>query len=301
MSIAEPKAPPIEYPSGDGQPMAETWLHVQAIMLLHQALEDFFRARPDVFIASDNWGQTVALKVLKESAESDPLAIMLIRREARAGLAVSHPHLVRLLDSYVARSPYFIVMEFVAGESAKRRLLNHGPLPVAVVLGIARQIAEGLAALHRAGLIHGDVKPTNVILPSPGKAKLVDLGFTHHPGELKPWVDKKHVIGTANYIAPEMAMLPPDDTPAADLFSLGVMLYEVLTGKLPYPGRSTVEVVRNRRKCKPAVLPAGNWPFGVSELITRLTDPNNTHRPTSRQLVSEITALQIAALGRRAA
>ena len=191
-------------------------------------------------------------------------------------------------------------MEYLAGESARQRLRNGGPLPVSVVLGMARQIAEGLASLHRAGFIHGDVKPTNVILPRPGRATLIDLGFSRRPGELSPWADRGHVIGTANYLAPELAKLPPDDTPAADLFSLGVMLYELLTGTLPYPGQSTTEVIRLRRDCRPALLPSGDRSQIMSRVIARLTDPKGNQRPTARQLVGEFAAMQIAEFGRKA-
>lgn len=254
----------------------------------------------DVYRATDHRGRTVAVKVLKSKCENDPLAVMLIRREARAGLAISHQHLVQFHDSHVARPPYFVVMENLIGETTKERFLKHNAFPVSLVLGIARQVAEGLSVLHRAGFIHGDVKPANVFLTSPGKAKLIDLGFTHKPGELKPWAEKGHVIGTANYLAPEIAVLPPEDDYASDLFSLGVMIFELLTGRLPYPGRSTGEVVRKRRTCEPAQLPAGIWPKGLSELILRLTNPKPNLRPSAKQIISELAAYQIAALGRKA-
>ncbi|MFO0936247.1 MAG: serine/threonine-protein kinase [Gemmataceae bacterium] len=255
----------------------------------------------DVYVATDSRGQTVAVKCLKESSSCDARSVMLIRREARAGFAVRHDHLVRLFDSHVAQKPYFLTMEYIPGESVKKRLLETGAYSLPIALGIVRQVAEALTALHRDGLIHGDVKPANVLLPMPGRAKLIDLGFCHSSGELQPWIEKGHVIGTANYLAPEMAKLPPHDSTAADMFSLGVMLYEMLTGELPYPGQSIQDVVRERRKCQPAQLPADAGPETVARLVARMTDPNFESRPPAHTLVAELISLQIATLGRRAA
>lgn len=254
----------------------------------------------DVVLATDGRGTTVAAKVLKAESEADPFAVTLFRREAEAGRAVSHPHLVRVLDAHVDSSPYVLTMTHVGGRPAKSRLLAEGPQPVTIALGVARQLAEALAELHGHGFIHGDVKTANVLLPSPGRAVLIDLGFAHKPGELKPWSERGHVVGTANYIAPELTVLPPTDTVAADLFSLGVSLYELLTGTLPYPGRSTAEVVKHRRTCDAAVLPK-SFPRDVRSVVTKLTDPDPTKRPSAKSLVGELAALQIATLGRKAA
>jgi serine/threonine protein kinase len=254
----------------------------------------------DVVLATDGRGVTVAAKVLKAESEDDPFAVALFRREAEAGRLVRHPHLVRVLDAHVDSPPYVLTMAFVGGKPAKSRLLAEGPQPLTLALGIARQMAEALAALHGHGLIHGDVKTANVLLPAPGKAVLIDLGFAHRPGDLKPWSDRGHVVGTANYLAPELAVLPPTDTTAADVFSLGVSLYELLTGTLPYPGRSTAEVVKHRRDCDAANLPM-SFSRDVRMVVTKMTDPDPTRRPTAKALVGELAGLQIATLGRRAA
>ena len=253
----------------------------------------------NVFLATDGHGQTVAVKVLKSKAEQNVLAVELIRREALAGMALAHSQVVRVVDTHVARSPYFVVMEYVPGNTAKEHLLQHGTFTVSATLGIIRQVAEGLSCLHRAGFIHGDVKPSNIMLPGPGKAMLIDLGFAHRPGDLKPWADRGHVIGTANYLAPELATLPPDDTEVADLFSLGVTFFEMLTGTLPYPGRSTAEVIKKRLNCRSAQLPFSHKP-AIRRLIESLTNPSANHRLNARQLVRELAGLQIAEMKRAA-
>src|SRR5436309_973663 len=138
----------------------------------------------EVFSARDCAAdEACAVKVLRPQWHDQPTAIKLLQREARAGLAVQHPHLVRLRYTHVTRAPYFLVMELLPGESLRRRLRRDYRLDVPTSLWIARQTAEALAALHKAGFLHGDVKPDNIRLVSDGTAILIDLGFAHRPGE----------------------------------------------------------------------------------------------------------------------
>src|SRR5262245_50446226 len=114
-----------------------------------------------------------AVKVLRDEWQSQSTAVKLLQREARAGLAVSHPHLVRLRHAHVTRPPYFLVMDLLSGESLRRRLRRDYRLDAPTALWITRQAAEALAALHRAGFLHGDVKPDNIRLTDPGTAILI--------------------------------------------------------------------------------------------------------------------------------
>src|SRR5438132_7801113 len=191
-------------------------------------LTSVFSARE---LASD---RNCAVKAIREDWEDQSTAIKLLQREARAGLAVRHPHLVRLWHAHVTRPPYFLVMELLPGESLRRRLRRDYRLDLATSLWIVRQTAEALAALHRAGFLHGDVKPENIRLVSDGTASLIDLGFAHRPGENRLFFQKGYVMGTANYLAPELCDREPSDDPRSDLFSLGVTFFELLTGQLPY-------------------------------------------------------------------
>jgi serine/threonine protein kinase len=253
----------------------------------------------DVYSAEPAGGGLVAVKVLRPDCD-DPAAVTLIRREARAGLAVRHRHLVPVLDAFTSGPPHFLVMELLPGRSAKRRVEDRGKLALAAALAVGRQIAEALAALHAAGYVHGDVKTDNVRLVSPGRAVLVDLGFAHRPGDLVAWAETGHMMGTPNYLAPELCVRPPDDTPAADVFGLGVTLYELVTGRLPYTTGAVRDVIRRRRTDGPVTFDRGDAPPGLGELLAVRTAPDPGDRPRAKQLVQKLTALQILALRKRA-
>src|SRR5262249_7588348 len=136
--------------------------------------------------------------------------------------------------AHVTRPPYFLVMDLLPGESMRRRLRRDYRLEPATALWITRQVAQALAALHHAGFVHGDVKPDNVRILTEGNAMLLDLGFAHRPGENAPLLEQGFVLGTVNYLAPELTGPRPTDNQASDLFSLGVTLFEMLTGQLPF-------------------------------------------------------------------
>lgn len=257
----------------------------------------------DVYAAEPvGGGDPVAIKVLRPDRQDDADAITLIRREARAGLSVRHRHLVSVFDAFTSAPPYFFLMELLPGRSAKRRVEDRGRLPLAVALAVGRQVAEALAALHAAGFIHGDVKTDNVRLVSASRAVLVDLGFAHRPGDLVTWAESGHMMGTPNYMAPELCWRPPTDTAAADVFGLGVTLFELMTGRLPYPTGPVREVIRRRRSDGAVELSQvdGDWPVGLPELLIMLTMPEPSDRPRAKQVVQKLIALQILAMRKRA-
>ena len=245
--------------------------------------------------------QPCAVKVLRPDWDGHPVAVKLLQREARACLAVQHPHLVPLLDAHVLSPPYYLVMELLSGESLRRRLRRDYALAVPTALWIARQTAEGLAALHRKGFVHGDVKPDNVRLTADGRAVLLDLGFAHRPGENASFLEQGYILGTVNYLAPELCGPDPVDDPRADLFSLGVMLFELLTGRLPYPEGGAAETMRRHRFDEPDRLPMVGLPRGLAELMDRLLAPEPALRPRADVVVQELIGYEIASLGRRAA
>ncbi len=241
-----------------------------------------------------------AIKLLREDWEDPSTAIKLLQREARAGLTIRHPRLVRLIDAHVTRPPYFLVMELVAGESLKRRLQRDYRLEWPMAIWVSRQTAEALAAVHRAGFVHGDVKPDNVRLVGDGTATLIDLGFAHRPGENTSFYQQGYVLGTANYLAPELCGGNTPAGPGSDLYSLGVSLFEMLAGRLPYPSGSVEETLRAHLEKEPADLRdlAGPLPSPLVGLVERLLMKEPTDRPRAAAVVQQLIALEIAAMRR---
>jgi serine/threonine protein kinase len=227
-----------------------------------------------------------AVKVLNRDWQDDATAVKLLQREARACLAVQHPHLVKLLDAHVTRPPYFLVMEMLGGESLRRRLRRDYRLDVGTTLWIVRQTAEALGAMHRAGLAHADVKPDNIRVVGDGRAILLDLGFAHRQGENAQLLQQGYVLGTVNYLAPELCGPEPLDDLASDLFSLGVTLFEMLTGQMPYPAGSIEQTFRRHEADPPA---------DVRRLLARHPD----QRPRAPAVVQQLIGLEIATIGQR--
>ena len=253
----------------------------------------------------DGPGRQAALRrqglVLRPDWENDATALKLLQREARAGLRVRHPRLVRILDAHVTRPPYFLVMELLGGESLLRRMRRDYRLDVPMALWVARQTAEALAALHRAGFVHGDVKPDNIRLVGDGNAVLIDLGFAHRPGENEALLKEGYILGTLNYLAPELCAAKPDTDQASDLFSLGVSLFEMLTGNLPYPPGSLQQTMR-RHSCDPPADIRGYadaLPPALSALVNRLLAHKPADRPKAGMVVQQLISLEITVMGRR--
>jgi len=245
--------------------------------------------------------QPCAVKLLRPEWADQPIAIKLLQREARACLAVKHPKLVRVLDTHVLKPPYFLVMEMLPGESLRRRLRRDYRLDVPTVLWIARQTAETLAALHGKRFIHGDVKPDNIRLTGDGNAVLLDLGFAHRPGENASLIEAGYMLGTVDYLAPELCGSDPRDDRHSDIYSLGTTIYEMLAGTLPFPAASTLETLRmHHSEQAPNIIEfRDDLPRGLGQLLERMMAVNPDERPKAGTLVYELIGYEIAALGRR--
>src|SRR5262249_46879133 len=244
-----------------------------------------------------------AVKMLREEWNQEPTAIKLLQREARAGLMVRHPHLVRLRDAHVTRPPYFLVMDLLPGEALRRRLRRDYPGGVASALLVAPPTARGPAAVHPAGFLHGDVKPDNIRLIDPGTAILIDLGFAHRPGENAHLRRQGYILGTVHYLAPELCIEDGDADFRSDLFSLGVTLFEMLTGRLPSPPGTLQQTFARHRLEEPLNIRhvAEPLPAPLVQLIERLLRRRPEDRPRAAAVVQQFIALEIAALRRQSA
>jgi eukaryotic-like serine/threonine-protein kinase len=173
----------------------------------------------------------VAVKVLAEHLVDDPAFVRRFRREASIAEGLVHPHIVRVLDVGDEQGRLFIVMEYVDGETLHDLLAREGPQPPARVAELGRQAATALAYAHEAGLVHRDVKPANLLLRHDGLLKVADFGIAR-PSDATQITQVGTVLGTPKYLAPEQAGGEAVG-PAADVYALGVVLYELLTGTVP--------------------------------------------------------------------
>ena len=183
----------------------------------------------------------VALKVLHEQYTDDEEYVERFRREARAVAALSHPNIVTVIDRGEHGGRQFIVFEYVAGENLKQLINRRGPAPVTTALELGIQMARALSFAHQQGLVHRDVKPQNVLLNGEGEAKVTDFGIARSLDVQHGMTQTGTVLGTSDYIAPEQAQGQRVDE-QTDVYSLGVVLYELLTNEVPFPGENFVAV-----------------------------------------------------------
>jgi serine/threonine-protein kinase len=183
----------------------------------------------------------VALKVLNEALSDDPEHVARFRREARAIAQLSHPNLVTVIDRGQVEDCEYIVFELVRGPNLKEHLTARRALPVEDALGLVRQAARGLAYAHAHGVVHRDVKPQNVLLDELGTAKVTDFGIARLLEQEGGITQSGAIMGTSDYLSPEQATGKEADD-RADQYSLGVLLFELLTGEVPYDGDGMVTV-----------------------------------------------------------
>jgi serine/threonine-protein kinase len=234
--------------------------------------------------------RSVAIKVLHEHYTQDEEYVERFRREARSVAQVSHPNIVTVIDRGEDAGRQYIVFEYVDGENLKQLIEREGPLPVREALLLALQMARALGFAHDRGLVHRDVKPQNVLMNDEGQAKMTDFGIARSV-DVDGVTVTGTVLGTSEYIAPEQARGQRVDA-HTDVYSLGVVLYELLTGAVPFSGESFVTVaLRHVNEPPPDVLERRpDCPPRVALLIERAMAKNAEDRPSMDELVTELEA-----------
>jgi serine/threonine-protein kinase len=185
-------------------------------------------------------GRDVAVKVLNERYASDPAFVERFRREASAAASLNHPNIVQVFDRGESGGTYYIVMEHLSGPDLKAIIRRDGPLPPLEAVDDALQILSAVGAAHRRDVIHRDIKPQNVLLASDGLLKVTDFGIARAGAESE-MTEVGSVIGTAQYLSPEQAR-GGEVTAASDCYAVGVVLYEMLTGRVPFDGERPVTI-----------------------------------------------------------
>jgi eukaryotic-like serine/threonine-protein kinase len=205
----------------------------------------------DVYLAEDQeLGRRVALKLLDDRHASDEQFVERFRREAQSAAGLNHPSIVSIFDRGYAEGTYYIAMEYLDGRTLKELLVKNGPTPVPIAIDYARQILGALAFAHRNGIVHRDIKPHNIVVGSDGRLKVTDFGIARSGAS--QMTEAGSIVGTAQYLSPEQARGAPVD-PRSDIYSLGIVLYEMLTGKVPFSGDTPVEIAMKHLSQVPEV------------------------------------------------
>jgi eukaryotic-like serine/threonine-protein kinase len=262
----------------------------------------------EVYLAHDTrLDRKVALKILPDEIAADPDRMKRFEQEARAASGLNHPNIITIYEIDQSAATHFIAAEFIDGATLRERMRTR-PVPLGEVLDVAVQIASGLSAAHANGIVHRDIKPENVILRRDGIAKVLDFGLAKLTGQGSPeWVDSEAptrvhlktesgvVMGTACYMSPEQARGLQVDA-RTDIFSLGVVIYELMTGRLPFEGGSVYEIVAEilgDREALPLSRYSPDMPGELERIVAKTLRKNREERyQTIKDLQLDLQSLR---------
>jgi serine/threonine protein kinase, bacterial len=234
----------------------------------------------------------VALKVMDSRYAGDSQFLTRFQREARAVARLKDPGLVAVYDQGVDGQHPFLVMELIEGGTLRELLRERGPMPPHAVAAVLRPVLGGLAVAHRAGLVHRDIKPENVLISDDGDVKIADFGLVRAVAEAKI-TSTSVILGTAAYLSPEQVSTG-DAGPHSDVYSVGILAYELLTGVTPFTGDSALAIAYQRMDkdvCAPSLVIAG-VPAQFDELVRRATAREPSHRYADAEaMAAELEAM----------
>lgn len=244
----------------------------------------------------------VAIKILKEEFSKDQVFVQSFKTEALAAAKLSHPNIVNIFDVGQDDDIHYIVMEYIEGQTLKDLISKEAPLPVDQAVAFAAMICDGIHHAHENGIIHRDIKPHNILITKRGSVKVADFGIAQAISK-KTLTFGRDLVGTVHYISPEQAKGEPV-TPATDIYSLGCVLYEMLTGKPPFDAESTITVALKHIHDDPVPPETINSliPAHISAIIMKAMEKLPTHRFTSAEEMRDALlnmSPNAAALGRK--
>jgi len=251
----------------------------------------------EVYLADDTQlGRPVALKFLPSAAAADPVSVRRLQREARAAATLDHPHICAVYEVGDIDGRPFIAMQYVEGQPLDERL-RQGSIPLGETLAIAAQVADALAEAHARGVLHRDIKPGNIMINARGDAKVMDFGLAKlaEPDDAGDGAEtasllsaRGDIIGTAPYMSPEQARGEPLD-PRSDLFSFGVLLYEMISGRRPFQGKSSAAVAAAilTEEAHPLARFSADVPAELERIVAKLLrkQPDNRYQTAKDTLI----------------
>ena len=247
----------------------------------------------EVYKAQDTLlGRTVAVKVLHDAYKNDTEFIEKFHREAKAAACMSHPNIVNIYDVGADGAVHYIVMEYVPGSTLKRKIQTEALLDIPTVVHIAKDIADGLAHAHANNIVHCDIKPHNILMTYDNRAKIADFGIARAVTE-STMTYSGNVVGSVHYFSPEQAR-GTGITPKSDVYSLGVVLYEMLTNHLPFNADNPVSIAMKHVEEEP--MPPSTWrpqiPPMLEAIVLRTMNKNPDLRPSSFELFQELSDVE---------
>ena len=236
----------------------------------------------DVFLAMDTiLNREVAIKILRSELCADPVSVVRFEREAQAATTLSHPNIVEIYDVGEYKGHRYIVMEYVPGRTLKQVIRSRGSLEPDEAIDIEKQLVSAVSEAHHKGIIHRDIKPQNIIVKSDGSIKILDFGIAIAKGNIQV-TQANNVMGSVHYLAPELAKGKPASV-QSDIYALGIVLFEMLSGDVPFKADSAVQValmqMRNEMTSIRTINPS--IPQSIENIITRATAKDPSKRYSS--------------------
>ncbi|MBQ1335589.1 MAG: Stk1 family PASTA domain-containing Ser/Thr kinase [Selenomonadaceae bacterium] len=247
----------------------------------------------DVYRAQDKvLNRSVAVKILHEQFRRDEEFIGKFHQEAQAAARLSHPNIVNIFDVGISGDDHYIVMEYVPGDTLKTMIQEKGHLPVEDALRIAREISDALAMAHANNIVHCDIKPHNILMMPDGHAKIADFGIARAVTE-STMTYSGNVIGSVHYFSPEQAK-GTYITPKSDVYSLGVVLYEMLTGHLPFTGENPVSIAMKHLQEDPVPVRQYNPDIApvVEAVVMKAMSKDPAMRPDSAEFSRDLQSAE---------